>query len=514
VAEPIPLNASRRPPIIVRPGFLHETADDAEEALLRSQAPLYVRGGCIVRPVVDEMPASRDRKTKVARLREVGQDAMVDHLSRAATWKKPDGRSGFDKIINPPKEIAATILSRDGEWRFPRLAGIITTPTMRPDGSIFSQAGYDPATQLLLVDPPQLPRVDDRPSRQTAGKALEFLDSLLDEFPFVDAESRSVALSALITPVVRGAFGTAPLHGASAPVAGSGKSYMFDLASAITSGERAPVLTVGRTEEETEKRLSSALLSGQTIISVDNVNGQLGGDLLCQMIERPVVQVRPLGSSKLIKIESRATCYATGNNIQLVGDMTRRVILCSLNPNMERPELRRFKDRPFDRILADRGRYVAAALTVARAYAVAGYPDPCPALASFEDWSRVVRSALVWLGRADPLETMKRARADDPETTKLRALLHAWHDAAGSRWCETGEIVNLGLKRQTLDNSLVHPALHDALAEVAEDKRGAISSRVLAFYLRKKKGTIINDLRVAVDEDSHTCQLIWRVEQA
>jgi hypothetical protein len=61
----------------------------------------------------------------------------------------------------------------------------------------------------------------------------------------------------------------------------------------MNSGERAPVLTAGRNEEETEKRLVAALLSGQTIISIDNVNGQLGGDFLCQIIERPVVGGAP-----------------------------------------------------------------------------------------------------------------------------------------------------------------------------------------------------------------------------
>jgi putative DNA primase/helicase len=152
------------------------------------------------------------------------------------------------------------------------------------------------------------------------------------------------------------------MHATTAPVPGSGKSYIIDLASAINSGERAPVLTAGRNEEETEKRLVAALLSGQTIISIDNVNGQLGGDALCQIIERPVVAVRPLGQSTFTKVESRASCFATGNNIQLVGDMTRRVLLCSLDPDVERPELRVFHSNPFDAVLADRGKYVAAAL--------------------------------------------------------------------------------------------------------------------------------------------------------
>ncbi|MFD2135068.1 hypothetical protein ACFSLT_07185 [Novosphingobium resinovorum] len=165
-------------------------------------------------------------------------------------------------ITDPPRPVAATILSRDGEWQFPRL-GVITTPTLRPDGTILSTPGYDAQTQLLLMDPPRLPAIPEQPTRADALKALAFLNALLDEFPFVDEASRSVALSGLITPVVRGAMQVAPMHVTSAPVAGSGKSYIIDLAAAISIGQRAPVMAAGRDEAETEKRLVSALLGGR-----------------------------------------------------------------------------------------------------------------------------------------------------------------------------------------------------------------------------------------------------------
>ena len=336
-----PPKAVRRT-ILVRAGELHLMASEAEEALIAADAPLYVRGGAVVRPVVDDMPAAHGRRTAVARLAAVGENNLIDHLSRCADWVKFNARKKAEVATDPPRNVALTILARDGEWWFRKLAGVITTPTLRPDGTILSAPGYDPATQLLLLDPPPLPQIADRPDRNEALASLQLLDALLDEFPFADGlddgPSRSVALSALITPVVRGAMSVAPLHATTAPVAGSGKSYIIDLSAAISIGQRAPVIAAGRDEAEMEKRLVSALFSGQPIVSIDNVNGELGGDFLCQMIERPVVTPRVLGLSKLIRIESRATCFATGNNIHLVDDMTRRVVLCSLDPNMERPE--------------------------------------------------------------------------------------------------------------------------------------------------------------------------------
>ncbi len=501
-----------RPVITLQAGELHNIATAAEDALLASDTPFYVRGESIMRPVIDEMPAANERRTKVARLAIVNEATMIDRLSRSALWLKWDGRSDKFVTADPTPKVAATVLARDGEWRFPRLSGVITTPTMRPDGTILCEPGYDPATQLLLLDPPPMPTIAPRPTKAKAAAALAFLDRLLDGFPFVDLPSRSVALSALITPVVRGAVSVTPMHVTKAPVAGSGKSYLIDLASAINSGERAPVMSAGKTEEEMEKRLVGALLSGQTFISIDNVNGELGGDFLCQLIERPVVSARPLGQSAFIKIESRASCFATGNNIRLVGDMTRRVLLCSLDPNMERPETRAFEANPFEQVIADRGRYVAAALTVVRAYVVAGCPNQLTPLASFEDWSRLVRSALVWLGRPDPVDTMKEARDDDPVTSVLRQLFHAW-DAAFSDTAKTSSEVTAAAI-ELGENELKHPLLQEVLLDVATDRIGHIKALLLGKYLARHKNRVVDGLKLTDAGKERTDKVLWKVSRS
>lgn len=53
-----------------------------------------------------------------------------------------------------------------------------------------------------------------------------------------------------------------------------------------------------------------------------------------------------------------------------------------------------------------RGRFITAALTALRAYAL--HPDPLnvPPLESFEDWSWRVRDPLIWLGEEDPVASV------------------------------------------------------------------------------------------------------------
>jgi putative DNA primase/helicase len=442
---------------------------------------------------------------------------MCDLLCRSAKWVRYEKRERELVRINPPYNVAQVILSRSGEWTFEPVAGVITTPTLRPDGSLLIQPGYDRTTRMVLMELPAMPIIPDQPARDDAMAALKLLDGLLDEFPFADKASRSVALSCLITPVVRGAFPVAPMHAVCAPSAGTGKSYLLDVAAAIAIGQPCPVMAAGRTEEETEKRLGAALLAGQPIISIDNVNGELGGDALCQIIERPVVEIRILGKSQLVRIEARCTVLATGNNLVLVGDMTRRVVRCTLDANQERPELRQFRRDPVSDVLADRGRYVSAALTMVRAYIIAGRPCVAPRLASFEGWSDTVRSALIWLDRPDPVQTMETARKDDPTLQVMEAAFTGLKKAIGiGQKTSVARIIQLAdeIPSDSLFNSsatpqLKYPGLKEALQNVAGDRAGNIDRRELGKWLSRHKGRIAKGVRLEGEADEHGHAARW-----
>jgi putative DNA primase/helicase len=96
--------------------------------------------------------------------------------------------------------------------------------------------------------------------------------------------------------------------------------------------------------------------------------------------------------------------------------MERRAIVSKIDPKMETPETRVFPFEPVALAKERRPQLVAAVLTVLRAYHVAGKPDKPAPLGSFGDWSDLVRGALMWLGEADPVDTMAEVRAADPET--------------------------------------------------------------------------------------------------
>jgi len=292
-------------------------------------------------------------------------------------------------------------------------------------------------------------------------------------------------MSALITPVVRAAVPTAPLHAFTAPAAGTGKSFVADLASGIATSFPCAVQAQGANEEEDEKRIVATLIAGYPMLSIDNCTRPLRGAALCQLIERPIVELRVLGKSMKLRVEPCITAFATGNNLVIAEDLTRRSIVGRLDAQMEQPYLREFKRNPFEMIMENRGRYVAAALTIVRTYQVAGRPDRLPPFASFNGWSDCVRSALVWLGCADPIITTQSAHQNDPNRQQAGALFEAWARVYG---LDTE-------KRASEVAGTTDPDLREALLDVADD-RGQVNTQKLGSWLRDHADFIVDGSRL------------------
>jgi hypothetical protein len=517
--EPPP-STDGRPLITITGGTLSVTADKAEQVLIDAGIQFFERSNMLVRPIIKGVDAFHGRKTKTAQLTKVEQVYMRDVLGRVAGWCQLDRRVRAWVAIDPPTDVAATVLGRAGEWKFPSVKGIITAPTLRPDGTVLDRVGFDPATRLLLVDSLEMASIPDHPTKDDARVALELLTDLLNEFPFDGDVAKSVGVSAIITPVVRGAFAVAPLHASDAPVAGSGKSHLLDTASVIVSGQMMPVITAGRTEEETEKRLGSALLASQPLVCLDNMDTVLQGAALCQMITQLRPQVRILGKSELFEAEAGGTTFfANGNNLIVGNDMTRRVICARLDPQMEQPETRQFTGDPIATVLNNRGAYVAACLTICRAYAAAGRPNRKPRLASFEGWSDTVRSALCWLGMADPVASMESIRADDPTRLALETLLTAWRDKIGvgeqhqTSLRDVLELIDVivHVDQATHQVTYAKPELRSAV--LATTTNGRVPDvRAFGNWMRRQRDRRVNGMWFKSKPNSHG-PAWWWVEQ-
>ena len=488
-----------RPVIRIYAGFLHQTVDMAEGVLMQAGLGYYQRGSIVVRPAMVPVAVSDGRTVDAPRLVHVKAHHMAEAFTRAANWKRFDKREGDWLSTDCPHKIAETFLAREGQWRLPVLTGMINCPTLRPDGSILDLPGYDAQTGLLF-DPqdvrfPALPR---DPDRATALRALAFLKDLISTFPFVTDADRSVALSGILTALIRRSLPTAPLHGFNAPIAGTGKSMLVDLASLIATGRPAPVIAQGKSEEEMEKRLGAALIAGDILIAIDNCEEPLGGELLCQTLTQTSLKVRILGTSINAEVPSNAAVFATGNNLTLEGDMTRRAIRATLDAGVERPELRAFDRDPLALVTAQRGDYVSAGMTVLRAFHIAGRPEQRAPLGSFTDWSRWIRDALIWLGEADPCETMEGMRGADPKLEALTSVLEGWREVIGLQPANVRDVIERATEQRPQlygRAEFVHPEFREALLRVAGEG-GAINGRRLGKWIGSQQNRIVGGLRL------------------
>jgi len=207
------------------------------------------------------------------------------------------------------------------------------------------------------------------------------------------------------------------------------------------------------------------------------------------MAERPIVKIRILGRSETPDCEVRTAAYATGNNVTFKGDMVRRGLVCNLETLDERPELGRFKRNTLRQAAANRATYVAAGLTVMRAYLAAGAPEVCGPFGSYAEWSTMVRSPLIWLGEPDPVASIDTTQAEDPELAEVRELGEWWRgelkldeDYLSARLVEIANEAPLGFNTNPLK---------DLLLRIPGDKDGDISVKRLGEWLRRNSGRVV-----------------------
>jgi putative DNA primase/helicase len=230
-----------------------------------------------------------------------------------------------------------------------------------------------------------------------------------------------------------------------------------------------------------------------------------------------------LGLSKNILVPNGATFFVNGNGLTIVGDLVRRSIRAGLDPKVDRPELRTFaQPDPVLRVLRDRPVYVAAILTVLRAYHVAGRPKQTEPLGSFEDWSRLARDCLIWLGEPDPCETMERTRKQDPRRRALADILYWWNAVIGRHEVTAKRVIEYAEEREQPQSKtdfnmppLRYPEFREAQMTVAAGKDGSVDPVRFGKWLGRNAMKFVDGLRIepglAVD---HSGSGRWRVVPA
>ncbi len=488
-------------PILLKGGELDRAVTEAAAAL---RDRLYLRGNQLVRIARPQgHDPSGTGEALAADLQPVDRDRMRVELARVVCFYRIGKYGPYD--VNPPGDMAAAVIAAADTLGFRPLRGVVTAPLIRRDGSLAATPGYDPASELYFDIPRgAMAGLNLQPSRADAAQAVQTLADLIAEFPFVEQADRSVVFTAILTTLQRPVLPTAMMPVLDSPTPGTGKTKLTTIASVIGTGTRPAVMSVSASEEETNKRLDAMLLSGRTVLVLDNIDAPLGGDRLCSLLSEPRVAIRRLGVSEVTSVPVTCTVMANGNNIRLKGDVTRRALIARLDAQVERPELRSFTRDPVAEAQKNRWAYVRAAMTIILAYQHAGCPPVARPIGNFETWCHMVRDPLVWAGCTDPAATMERLREDDPLRGDLEALLEAWHAHFGNEAKLVGDVIRAAQTRQS--------PLADALEAVAL-VGGSINRRRQGHYLKANLARVVGG-RKFVDDGKRNGSKLWKVVAA
>ncbi|NMM80885.1 hypothetical protein B2J86_08090 [Acidovorax sp. SRB_14] len=322
--------------------------------------------------------------------------------------------------------------------------------------------------------------------------ALELLNDLLSECAFAGPEDRSAALSALLTAAVRSSLPLAPMFHVMAHQPGSGKSYLCQLISAVATATPGAPVAFPRSNDACDKLLLAQLMKAPAVIEFDNLTSDLRPfDKLCSALTSEYLEGRQLGLSRTVVVGTKALILSSGNNVRPIDDMVRRCICIHLDPGLETPAARVYT-RPhlLDEVRKERIKYIAAALTIVRAWVLAGQPmASCQSVASYAAWSDWCRQPLLWLDQPDPASCVFQALKEDPAQLLLGRVLHGWREKHGSSPKMVRDVVRAAVHLDDADD------FRDALAEAAGGAE-TINARKLGNWLARNEGKIAGPYRL------------------
>ncbi len=422
--------------------------------VLKNGARVFRRGRTIVMADRSVVRMTRLGEKPQLALIALNRHSLLLELTRDAVFSRINLRTKklVDKL--PSDELCNAVLNYVDTtvMPLPPLRGVMRVPFLRPDGSVCETPGYDRATGIMF-DPcggrfPQMPHVTRQDAMQLAYDAAWRLLSPLrgyqfttttkdpdEEWDFTDT-GRTVALSAFMTATAVHATPTRPSYLIDAAVFGAGKTMLAELPIIMLTGDDPALLSLADEErgtvEEFNKQLDTSLLDGMGYVILDNANGDLNrfGRLTVLQTAR-TIRVRLFGKLEKVDVDNNFIVLVSGNNVDTTGDSARRFLRSRIRTDVDNPDQQKFDFDPRQEVIEDREQMCIDALTIMRAYQVAGAPPQGGRpYGSFEDWTRVVRDALLWLGFSDIIASNDDARTADPTVDRIRRFINGWSTAA------------------------------------------------------------------------------------
>ena len=446
----------------------------------------------------ETQPLDRDRFYSIL------ANAVACFRYTEATDKRP---AIFEPTWPDPPSIGAVMAKAE---EYSPLRRVVRVPFLRPDGTVCSTPGYDRETATVLVGSGLgelvVPSVPSKEQTLMAAKLL--MEDWLGDLPFESEADRANALAMVLTPFVRGTVPLVPLAVVNGLEAGVGKNLLADCVALLATGEAARPLPYVNQEEEMRKQITAAFAGGAELFIFDEAH-VVEGTQFARAVTSLTYTDRVLGVSRMASFPNQVTWMSLGNQVQVNGDMSRRVYFVCLSPagttladresySYRHPDLKAWTSR-------HRTELVSAALTVLRGWVEAGRPTYSrgASMGSFEPWDKLMSGVLAYAGFPDFLTDSRKRRS---ESDFVQAY---WEAHVGWLYSEFG--AEEFTTRQVQERALRDPQRYEAPPGL-EEASGKGFTRILGQGYSKHRNRTYNGLRLVKAGMGHKSTLKWQID--
>ena len=360
--------------------------------------------------------------------------SLVELLARTARTVTQNDRDGVPVFVDSwPDSYTIKALSARAN-HFAPIERVSRAPFVRADGSICQTPGYDAASRTVLVPDPGLGEIDvpEEPTQAEVDEALRFLrDEWLGDMPLPTDADKANVLALILTPFIRGLVPRVPLAVIDGLQMGVGKNLLADCIATLVIGEPPDPKPYTTDEEEQRKFITAAFRTGDELFVFDEAH-TLAGSQLARALTSVTYSDRILGSSVVARFPNRVTWMSLGNNVEVRGDIARRVYRIRLQTTVDNPQDRSPDCFRHPDLLGwthdNRAELLRCVLILIRKWFVAGQPHSVrgASFGSFEKWGRMVGGILKVAGQPGFLENLREWRSESDFDTQWWVAHLAW----------------------------------------------------------------------------------------
>lgn len=389
-SQPVATPLATQDVFIVLPSHDVSITDCAEKLfpLMAGSESLFTRNGTVTEVV------SLKGEMNLQKVSSHSFRSRIEEHGNCMSWRKGDKGGMVLKPTTPSDDIAKALLGARAVQHLPPINAVVNAPLLLSDGSgcRIVERGYDRHSGMMVASGGVLASIP-------LAKAIESLQELVAEFDFQKPADRSRALATLITPALKFGghlAGRIPINVCEADQSQSGKTYLFQCASAIYNEEPSMITQKKGGVGSDDETFNSALVRGRPFILFDNRRDEFeSAHLEAFATSTGLFSARVPYEGTVWVDPSLFVISLTSNGIVTTRDFANRASIVRIRKR----EKYQFKKYPegdlFAHVKANQAYYLGCVFSVAVEWLKAGKPRTEEVRHTFREWAQ----SLDWIVR-------------------------------------------------------------------------------------------------------------------